>query len=433
MLCTGVGLALGFGPIAIIFARMIAGKSRRLWLLLGARRFEFEPSSATRVVAGLVVVVFGIGFAGGILRDAEAAAGPLGNFVGYRVPASQLPPDAVAKLRALDDVRGVAVSTISRINPGPPDAVAAQPSGTPSAAPDSNALASNSGAAGKGPIAILFGECDDLRVIYDFPLTGCRPGNGYRIRSSEPGLNDLSVVPGRTVRLRTNPHEEGRRLQNHRHTEKESLAFMVPEQVLHVTADAAPLIFTDVLLPPEVLAKQGMPREADILVVSEPGTGTIERVSSGILRIAPNADIQVLDGDAQARRRAEVLSGLLHAALGLGVVVGVAAFLVAAIDRAVERRGNVAALRVVGVPRRTLRAAQAAGVVLPLAVGTALAIVAGKLVEQVTVAVGGYVRDWTWGQPVTALLVGLAAAVLAAAVTAAAVGKRLEASLLRRE
>lgn len=168
-------------------------------------------------------------------------------------------------------------------------------------------------------------------------------------------------------------------------------------------------------------------------VVSNPDFATIERVTASIATLFPAAQVDVVDDDFEARRRLEVFQGLLNVGLGFGVLVGLTAFVVASLDRAVERRANLVALRCGGVATGTLRAAQAAQVILPLGVGTVLAVVAGKLAEQATVAGGGLVRTWTWSGPIVALLLGAAALLLAAGVTAAAIGRRIDVSLIRRE
>ncbi|MFF9812284.1 FtsX-like permease family protein [Streptomyces sp. NPDC014006] len=73
----------------------------------------------------------------------------------------------------------------------------------------------------------------------------------------------------------------------------------------------------------------------------------------------------------------------------LGLVIGVAAYLVASADRAVERRSQVTALALLGARPWTLRGVQVAQVVVPLAVGLVLAVVAGKAAESSYLVTGG--------------------------------------------
>jgi hypothetical protein len=60
-------------------------------------------------------------------------------------------------------------------------------------------------------------------------------------------------------------------------------------------------------------------------------------------------------------------------------------------------------------------------------------VLAGKLAEQVTVVLGGYVRSWTWSQPAIALLAAIVGTALAASVTMLAISRRLDISLVRRD
>jgi hypothetical protein len=66
-------------------------------------------------------------------------------------------------------------------------------------------------------------------------------------------------------------------------------------------------------------------------------------------------------------------------------------YLVAATDRAVERRPQVTALALSGARARTLRAVQ---VVSPLALGLVLAVVVGKMAESSYLVTGGGAVFW---------------------------------------
>ncbi len=140
-----------------------------------------------------------------------------------------------------------------------------------------------------------------------------------------------------------------------------------------------------------------------------------------------------MDANFVERRRVEIFRGLLYVSIALGIAVGIAAFVVASIDRAMERRANVVALRCVGVGAGVLRLAQATQVAVPLATGSFLALLAGKLAEQVTVSVGGLTRAWTWQGLGVSFGVAVAASVIATVSTTFAVSSRIDPSLIRRE
>ncbi|WP_234018123.1 MULTISPECIES: hypothetical protein [unclassified Streptomyces] len=81
--------------------------------------------------------------------------------------------------------------------------------------------------------------------------------------------------------------------------------------------------------------------------------------------------------------------------LGTGMVLGrVAAFAVSAADRAMERRGRLAMLNLLGARPLTVRAAQCIQVLLPLTVGLVGALVAGRLAESSYLITGGGAVHW---------------------------------------
>ncbi|MFD8718104.1 hypothetical protein ACFV2H_08825 [Streptomyces sp. NPDC059629] len=78
----------------------------------------------------------------------------------------------------------------------------------------------------------------------------------------------------------------------------------------------------------------------------------------------------------------------------MGLLIGVAAFLVSVTDRAVERRAQVTAVTLIGARARTMRAVQCLQVVLPLGLGLGLAVVTGKLAESSYLITGGGSIRW---------------------------------------
>ena len=121
IITTGIGLALGFPVLAASIAVFLASRARQLWLQLGMRRLSYEPSSATRVVSGLIIVVFGMGFATGLQRDARAAAAPLGRYEHFGLTASEIPTHARRSILALPEVKASDVVVASIVTgPGQP-------------------------------------------------------------------------------------------------------------------------------------------------------------------------------------------------------------------------------------------------------------------------------------------------------------------------
>jgi hypothetical protein len=390
ILCTAFGIVLGFPVLAAEAARALSSRARSTWVLLAARRFEFEPTSANRVVAGLVVVVFGMGFATGLQRDAQAAASPTGRHELYAIQAGDIPEQARAKLLGIRELDGVNIAVASV--PPPP---------------------------GQSGATVGFLSCSALEVFIENPINECIDGLPYRVAPTSDQLFDLAA-PGTTFRFP---------LGNRRGT----ISVPVPEDTLRISSQDYIDLGLTIVLPPDDLPAGRIPASADVYLASDTSTEAVHAVVTRIAEIAPLAELRLLNDDLLKRHQSEVFQGLLSAALILGIMVGVIAFIVGALDRAMERRANLVSLRIVGVPTQTLRAAQAMQVVLPLGIGAVLAIGSGQLAEQVTVSVGGFARGWNLSATTVSLAVSLAAVTASIIATVPAISTSVDASLIRRE
>jgi predicted lysophospholipase L1 biosynthesis ABC-type transport system permease subunit len=159
----------------------------------------------------------------------------------------------------------------------------------------------------------------------------------------------------------------------------------------------------------------------------------VRSVLEGIAAVDPTLEVETEGVDIAALRQISVIKTLLGVGMVLGLVIGVAAYLVAAADRAVERRAQVTALALLGARRRTLRAVQVAQVVLPLAVGLLLAVVTGKAAESSYLVTGGGSIFWD-GDGVPLLVASAVGAVVVAALGALPlIGRRIDPELIRRD
>jgi hypothetical protein len=397
VLVTGIGLAVGVGVIAERLASGIARRTSRLWLLMGMRRLEFEPAGPTRVVAGLIVVVFGMGFAVGILRDAKASTSSQGSYEVYSLTAADVPSDARIHLMRLasTDASAVVLGSIIR-DPKPGEPLSAATQG----------------------VMAVFASCADFSAIEGRALPDCVDGISFRIEAVEPPP-PFTLTPGTQVRYPTTVRRGG-----------PVISEVVPAQTLRVPAGAP---FSAGLLIPPTLLRSQVPETATVYLLSGTSADAIDEVSADVAALAPGAALSYENDNLEARLQGETFQRLLIVALVLGVIVALAAFVVAAVDRAVERRANLVALQVAGVATRTLRAAQAAQVGLLLAVGVALAVASGKLAEQLTVAGGGYDRSWTWSDLVLGIAVGGLVSLAGTVATVVAVPGRIDPALIRRE
>jgi hypothetical protein len=265
-----------------------------------------------------------------------------------------------------------------------------------------------------------FATCADIAVFVEHSIRGCVEGVPYRLVPIERGVDIPG--PGTTFRFPLDNSYAPR-----------TFTLSVPDRSLAIGLQDLIELGSTILLPPDQLPGHAVPDSARIELASVANSLTVSKVTKAIARLAPLAQIRLVNDDLVTRHHSELFQNLLNVALALGIIVGILAFIVATLDRAVERRSNLVSLQIVGVPGGTLRAAQALQVVLPMMVGTFLAVATGKLVEQVTVSVGGYARTWTWGGPLLAFGIGLGAALLALGATITAVSGRIDASLIRRE
>ncbi len=394
---TGLGCTLSVPFLAGRLAARIADRSSRVWLQLGARRLEFDPGTAARVVAGLVIVVFGSGFAAGLLRDAQASTLPLGRYEQYSLTADEVPASARSQVLGISSVRGAAVQMSSAVNPAGPG----QPPGPNSV-----------------PVVTVFATCRTMVSFVEHPLPNCLEGTPYRLNlaGGPPPLFPIKAGRRLSYSLDYSPHPR-------------MLELTVPGSTLTIPSEG-PLV-ADLLFPPDRLEGR-VPDSATIYLVSNRTDAAINDVSEAVARLAPGAELIYENDDLAKRLQGDLFAGMLKTAVALGLIVGLVAFALAAIDAVVERRAHLTALRIAGVPRPTLRRAQAAQSALLLSVGILLALIGAKLAEQLTVAAGGFDRSWTWGDLAWGGGVALLSLAVAAS-TAPGVARRIDVSLIRRE
>lgn len=111
----------------------------------------------------------------------------------------------------------------------------------------------------------------------------------------------------------------------------------------------------------------------------------------------------------------------------------VLAYLVTALDRALERRRSVTALTLLGVPRRTLRGSQLVQTALFLGSGLVIALFGGAIAGQGYDGYGGLVRGWDWGGVGTALLACTGVVAVAVLGSLPLLVRRIDPALIRRD
>ncbi|MFF5710155.1 FtsX-like permease family protein [Streptomyces sp. NPDC012756] len=373
VLLTGTGLVFGLAPITAWLARRLAGVARSLPMALAMRRNEVDPSSSLRVVTGLVLLVFGTSLTQGVLIELDQVSRRTAPLQEYNMRLKDVSP---AQRRALAEVPGVQAATVSYNSWDPLD-------GSDVAHAD-----------------LVVSTCEQL-AAYTQQATGCVDDRIMQLRDDrtpfeyDPKAGELypfALKNGRKVLV------------------------TVPAERVDVRPWDMSVFASGVLLVPPRLIPPGMADvDGTLTLVSASDPATIRAVLDGIGAIVPTVDVEPVGIVIDSLAQLTVIRSLLVVGMVLGLVIGVAAFVVSVADRAMERRGQVTALALLGARAGTLRVVQVVQVLLPLAVGLGAAIVTGWLAESSYLITGGGAVHWDWdGLPLlfaSALGVMLAAAV----------------------
>ncbi len=380
VLLTGGGLVLALAPITSWLARRLADRTQSLPLTLAMRRNEVEPGSSLRVVTGLVLLVYAASLTQGVLVELSQISRPTSPTQEYRVALNDVTPEQRARMAQVEGVRAQAVTADSWV------------ADLGSTAPR---------------ISAVVATCAQLAAFADV-APGCVDGKVQRLTdpdsSEDPGVHAgqnysflLQSPSGRRPPVRA---------------EKLSLTLPRDRLTLHARQPSA-LTSADVRIAPSLLPAGTLPANSDFLVVTGSEPAAVRTALDGIGALAPTADIEAIGVNVEALQQITVIKSLLASGMVLGLVIGVAAFVVSVADRAMERRGQVTTLALLGARPATLRTAQCVQVLLPLAIGLTAALVAGRLAESSYLITGG--GDVFWDVDGLPLLLASALGVLVAA------------------
>ncbi|MGW1068979.1 FtsX-like permease family protein [Streptomyces aureus] len=395
---TGVGLVLTLPLLSYVLARRVARTTRSLTLNLAMRRNEAEPGSTMRVVTSLVLLVYVASLAQGVLIQLEQVTRPSGSVQEYSLPLSGLDS---RQQRDLTHVPGVDAHAVLM-----------------------NSWADPHGTSGTDPAweTVLVATCAQLDRM-TVHTNGCVDRKVMRLDNTDSSSGSY-LRTGMSFTFRFRPDNGQDRKLN----------IAVPAERITYNGYSASSVDSAVLLvPPSALPSDARPRDAEILLAGSSDPGQVRGVLDRIAAVAPIAEIELVGLNVQGLEQITVVETLLALGMIMGLIIGVAAFLVSVTDRAVERRAQVTAVTLIGARARTMRAVQCAQVVLPLGLGLVLALVSGKLAESSYLITGGGAIRWdTAGVP---LLVLAAAGVvgMAALGSLPLVGRRIDPELIRRD
>ncbi|MEU9706505.1 FtsX-like permease family protein [Streptomyces sp. NPDC047981] len=374
VLLTGAGLVFGLPPITAWLARRLAAGARSLPLSLAMRRTEVEPGASLRVVTGLVLLVYATSLTQGVLVELSQVSRNTAPVQEYKIGLAELTSQQRDRMTKAEGVTSHGF-----------DAPSWAPSGTDHPGIDAT-----------------IATCTQL-AAFSKASSGCVEGRVVRL--ARPG-NPLSeyVQPGASFQILL---DNGAKL-----------TVAIPHDVLTAhTYESYDLSAADILIPPSLLPPGTLPADGHLVLASASDPGTVRTVLDGIGAIAPTAEVQPVGVVVESLAQLTVIRSLLGAGMVLGLVISVAAFVVSVADRAMERRGQVAALVLLGARAGTLRVVQCVQVVVPLGVGLGAAVVTGWLAESSYLITGGGAVHWDWsGLPL--LLACCLGVLLAAGVSA---------------
>ncbi|MEU7007855.1 FtsX-like permease family protein [Streptomyces sp. NPDC046332] len=373
VLLTGAGLVFGLPPITAWLARRIAHTTRSLPLALGMRRVEVQPGASLRVVTGLVLLVYATALTQGVLVELSQVSRNTAPVQEYDISLVELSPKQRQRMTRVAGVRAHGMTA-------------------PSWRPIDGNIHSG--------IEVAVATCDQL-AAFSKSSRGCVDGKPLHLVHPDQLPNE-AAKPGSSFPILL---DNGKKVP-----------VVVPHETLAVhTFETYDFGTADVLVPPSFLPAGTVPAEGNLVLGTASDARTVRTTLDAIGTIAPLADVQPVGIVITSLAQLTVIRSLLAAGMVLGLVISVAAFVVSVADRAMERRGQVAALALLGARAATLRVVQCAQVVLPLGLGLGAAVVTGWLAESSYLITGGGAVHWDWsGLPL--LLVCCLGVLIAAAV-----------------
>ncbi|WP_443057685.1 ABC transporter permease [Streptomyces sp. IBSBF 2806] len=396
VILVGLGLVLSLPVLSRSISRTLARLTHSLFISLAMRRNEVESGGALRVATGLVLLVYAASLTQGVLIELDQVSKNTSPIQSYSFDLEGVNRRQQQAFERIEGVDGYGVMATSWRRPDvefPPR------------------------------IDIAIATCRQLRGMV--PAIGrCVEGRPFRVVN--PGeAYDEDSKPGKVFPFHLKNEEGKRRV----------VSIEVP--ATHVTFRDTPglsaLSSGSVVVPPSFLPAGFLPEDATLTLVSKSQPQTVRAVLDGIGGVDPTVKVMTPGVVVTALQQITVVKTILGMGMVLGLIIGVAAYIVAATDRAIERRPQVTALSLLGARSRTLRSMQVAQVVFPLAGGLVLAVIAGKAAESSYLVTGGGEIFWD-GAGVPLLLAStLGVVVVAALGSLPLVGRRIDPELIRRD
>jgi len=407
IVATMAGIALlGIGMLLVIpvFMSLIASCLLRfgsgpLTTLVG-RRLQAQPASATRVIAALMMGLFIVVAARGVLVVFLATPQYIAaaDFVEREQTAEVTATvedlqTTVGDLGAIEDVREIVAFPVAQGAP-------------PQAAAD-----------GSDNVTVVFATCAELATTSE-GLPGCSDNTPSLVGDPWFRIGDVTVLH---VRAYADNAPGGRPVE----VDLRRAGVIAPatfEREIGALADTPVVV-----VPPRTPGIATVLGQTDRLVVAHagPGRDLYDRVERAGYRYNSSVDLVNYD----------FVQGMLTMVWILAAVVisiGLATFTIAGIDRAIGRRRELTALRLIGTPHRLLRKAQWLEAALPTVLGSVLAIAAGAYAGAAYLQRSDSLHV-SMGSTLTLAAIAIVTSLLLAWVTTVGTAARLDPEHIRAE
>jgi hypothetical protein len=401
---TGLGLPLAVPVVVSRGATLLLARGGPA-VRIAARRLQLEPAATTRVVAGLLGAFFVCAGAQCVLVIFERTPQYLA-----AVRAETTGPQRIDVLErpgtALDVTSLAAVPGVRSITPAPSVGVA-----------DSCGADLPRGAC----TSVYVGTCADLQRVLP-TVTQCRDRPAW-LGDAHPGR----PAPGTPLPLVWSGGDgSGPALLT-----VPAPAEQWPLRELS-TVENYSLSSYELFLPVSTPgADRLLARSTDRWVLLTSGGGRVR--DDVTLAAAALGGDSYSSAEPEQLRQVEQYRTLIWAATAVALLLGFAALVVTSVDRAIERRRQLAAFHVLGAPARVLRRSQLLQVFLPLAIGMPVAALTGLLAGRAYLVFGGEGAATPTRAVLVTGLLGLLASLAVAGLTVPGVGRRVTPELLRRE
>ncbi|MGI8578177.1 MAG: FtsX-like permease family protein [Nocardioidaceae bacterium] len=391
-----VMLGVGVLMVVPIFVRLLADLMLRISggpvTTIAARRLQAQPASVTRVISGLVIGLF-------LVTGARSVVVAFETTPQYLAAQRQLTQEQRIVVQATFSDTAAVVAKAKRVA-GVRRVVAF------------SALDHDCDRRVGDCMTALVGTCADLHMVAPH-LTGCRD-------DQSTWLNRQGAVADASVRWKAPTGKP----------ERASISLPAPTTAIHGHGinEMSLLGANTVFVPRSLIGRGPVLKQApiDVLVIAQPGRRLADELT--LAGLPSSNHWEWADYDFVAGLRA-----MVWAIAAVILSVGLLAFGVAAIDRALGRRREVMSLQLVGVSPRLLRRTQWVEAALPIVLGAMFAIGLGLLAGATYLSLGDTLIRAPWQQSLTLLAVSVVSGGLIAGLTVLAASPRIRPDLIRTE